>query len=214
MSTTTHDGQGLVTTSASMSLDGFLAGPGGGTGFEHLFAWYDAGDRTFPSANPGVSFHLTAADHTWMVEATGRVGVLVVGRRLFDQTDGWGGQHPLDKPVVVLTHAVPQDWVDTHPDAPFTFVTTGIEDAVAAGHRLAGGADVGLAAGTIGSQALAAGLLDEVVVDLVPVVLGDGVPYFTGLDGGAAHLLDGPVQQVQGERVTHLVYRVRREGDR
>lgn len=199
---------GIVTTSASVSLDGYVAGPQGG-GFEHLFAWYDGGTHEFPSANPGVSFRLSAADHAWITAAMDRIAVLVVGRRLFDLTDGWGGVHPLDKPVVVLTHVPPQEWVDAHPGAPFRFVTTGIEDAVAAAHELAGGRDVAVNAGEMASQALAAGLLDEVVRDLVPVLLGGGVPFFDGI-GTAPRLLDGP-EVVPGERVTHLRYTVRRD---
>ncbi|OLT46142.1 deaminase [Cellulosimicrobium sp. CUA-896] len=197
---------GIVTTSASVSLDGYISGPQG-SGFEHLFAWYDGGDHEFPSANPGVSFRLSAADHAYLTAAMERLGALVVGRRLFDLTDGWGGTHPLDKPVVVLTHAVPQEWVDAHPGAPFRFVTGGIEDAVAAGHDAAGGLDVAVNAGEIASQALAAGLLEEVVLDVVPVLLGGGVPFF-GAIGAAPRLLDGP-DVTPGERVTHLRFRVR-----
>jgi dihydrofolate reductase len=197
---------GIVTTSASVSLDGYIAGPEG-SGFEHLFAWYDGGDREFPSANPGVSFRLSEADHAYLTAAMRRVGVLVVGRRLFDMTDGWGGSHPLDKPVVVVTHEVPQAWVDAHPGAPFRFVTGGIEDAVAAGREAAGDLDVAVNAGEMASQALAAGLLEEVVLDVVPVLLGEGVPFFTSI-GAAPRLLDGP-EITPGERVTHLRYRVR-----
>ncbi|WP_251152896.1 dihydrofolate reductase family protein [Cellulosimicrobium sp. Marseille-Q4280] len=201
---------GIVTTSASVSLDGFIAGPQG-TGFEHLFAWYDGGDQEFPSANPDVHFHLSPADHRYLSAVMPQIGVLVVGRRLFDMTDGWGGTHPLDKPVVVLTHTVPQEWVDAHPGAPFRFVTTGIEDAVAAGHELAGGLDVAVNAGEMASQALAAGLLDEVVLDLVPVLLGDGVRFFDAI-GPAPYVLDGP-DVTPGERVTHLRFRLRPASD-
>ncbi|MBD8078373.1 dihydrofolate reductase family protein [Cellulosimicrobium arenosum] len=197
---------GIVTTSASVSLDGFIAGPGE-TGIEHLFEWYDAGTEVFPSANPGVSFNLSAADHAYLTAAMARIGALVVGRHLFDITDGWGGTHPLDKPVVVLTHHVPHDWVAAHPAAPFRFVTTGIEDAVAAGHEAAGGLDVAVNAGRMASQALAAGLLEEVVLDVVPVLLGGGVPFFDDL-GAAPRLLDGP-EITPGERVTHLRFSVR-----
>lgn len=196
----------IVTTSASVSLDGFVAGPGG-TGFEHLFAWYDGGPHEFPSADPNISFRLAEADHAYLVAAMDRIGVLVVGRGVFDTTDGWSGRHPLDKPVVVLTHSVPETWVERYPEAPFTFVTTGIDDAVAAGRELAGGLDVGLSAGTVASQALAAGLVDEVVLDLVPVLLGGGVRYFDDV-GAVPRLLDGP-EITAGERVTHLRFRLR-----
>ena len=102
------------------------------------------------------------------------VGAIVVGRTLFDFTDGWGGRHTMDAPVVVVTHEVPTDWVAAHPDAPFTFVTDGVEAAVAAAQEIAGDRVVAVAAGTIARQCLELGLLDEVAVDLVPVVMGAG----------------------------------------
>ena len=117
---------GKVVTGASVSLDGYISGPGE-TGFEHLFAWYSGGDIEFPSAMPTVKFSLTEPDHRYLKEYVDGVGVLVVGRRLFDITDGWDGTHPFDLPVVVVTHNVPKDWVRDHPDAPFTFVTDGLE---------------------------------------------------------------------------------------
>ena len=79
-----------------------------------------------------------------------RTGVLVVGRRLFDFTKGWNGNHPLGLPVVVVTHAAPEDW--PHPDAPFTFVTGGIEAAIAEAQAIAGDKIVAVNAGTIASQ--------------------------------------------------------------
>jgi dihydrofolate reductase len=202
-------GTGLVSVSASVSLDGYIAGPGD-SGFEHLFAWYEGGDRAFPSTHPEIPFRLSDADHGYLTAAMARTGVLVVGRRLFDMTDGWDGVHPLDKPVVVLTHRVPQDWVERHPGAPFTFVSTGIRDAVAVAHELAGGRDVGLNAGEIASQGIAAGLVDEVVLDLVPVLLGGGTRFFDAI-GTTPVVLDGP-EATQGHRVTHLRYTVRQDG--
>jgi dihydrofolate reductase len=190
-----------------MSLDGYVAGPGGG-GFEHLFAWYDAGDIALTTANPGVSMHVTetgAAHVRRLVEGT---GALVVGRTLFDQVQGWGGRHPIGCPVVVLSHSVPDGW--PREDAPFTFVTEGgIGQAVAVARETAADRGVGLNAGTIASQALDAGLVDEVWIDLVPVILGGGAPFFAAL-AAAPFLLDGPVEVHEDVRVTHLRYRVRR----
>jgi dihydrofolate reductase len=120
---------GKIVTGASVSLDGYIAGPNE-TGFEHLFAWYGAGDIEDPSTHPEIPFALTASDHAYLKEYVDHVGVLVVGRRLFDMTDGWGGVHPLDRPVVVVTHRVPGEWVQAHADAPFTFVTDGLVAAI------------------------------------------------------------------------------------
>jgi dihydrofolate reductase len=134
----------------------------------------------------------------------------VVGRELFDVTDGWKGTHPLGVPVVVLTHEPPTDW--DYPDAvKFFFVTDGIEAAVARAQQVAGEKNVGVAAGTIARQCLEAGLLDEVAVDLVPVVMGKGRPYFGELADGHPHLLGDPTTLIQGERVTHLVFPVKKE---
>lgn len=71
----------------------------------------------------------------------------VIGRRLFDHTDGWGGRDPFDKPIIVVTHSVPQEWVRSHPDAPFTFVTDGVPSAID-GARIAGDRNVSVTAGT------------------------------------------------------------------
>ena len=137
------------------------------------------------------------------------IGAIVVGRTLFDFTDGWGGRHTMDAPVVVVTHEVPTDWVDAHPDAPFTFVTDGVAAAVDAAQGIAGDRVVAVAAGTIARQCLELGLLDEVAVDLVPVVMGRGKPYF-GEMGVTDVMLGDPTTCIAGDRVTHLVFPVLR----
>jgi dihydrofolate reductase len=198
---------GKVLTGASVSLDGFIAGPNE-SGFEHLFAWYTAGDIEFPSAMPTVKFELTDADHGYLKGYVDSVGVLVVGRRLFDITNGWDGTHPFELPVVVVTHNVPEDWVRAHPDAPFTFVTDGLERAIERARQIAGDKNVGLTAGKLASQGVELGLVDEIWFDLVPVILGAGTRYFEELNTGAV-LLDGP-DITEGSRVIHLRYVVRR----
>jgi dihydrofolate reductase len=140
-------------------------------------------------------------------ELAEETGVLVVGRHLFDMTGGWGGNHPLGTPVVVVTHSVPDGW--PRDDAPFTFVTDGIESAIARAKEIAGDKVVGVNGGTVARQCLNAGLLDEVWVDLVPVLLGGGTPFFDELTGAPVDL-DGPYSVVQGVAVTHLRYRVRK----
>jgi dihydrofolate reductase len=192
-----------VFTGASMSLDGYISGPEE-SGFEHLFAWYANGDVEVPTAKPDMTPRMTAvsaAHFRGLVEMT---GALVVGRKLFDYTNGWDGLHPMGVPVVVLTHRVPEDF-----ESPsFTFVTEGIEAAVDQAKALAGGKNVGVNGGTIARQCLDAGLLDEVWVDLVPVLLGDGTPFFDQL-GTAPVALQGPLSVQEGNRVTHLRYSVR-----
>lgn len=194
-----------VYTGASMSLDGYIAGPGE-TGFEHLFKWYGNGDVVVPTTHPEMTFRTTAASAEHLRKLTDMTGALVVGRRLFDSTDAWGGNHPLGKPVVVVTHSVPEGW--PRDDAPFTFVTDGIERAIEQAKALAGDKIVGVNGGTIAQQCLDAGLLDEIWVDLVPVLLGGGTPFFDQLKRVPVEL-EGPDSVVEGSDVTHLRYRVR-----
>jgi dihydrofolate reductase len=195
-----------VFTGASMSLDGYISGPGE-TGFEHLFKWYGNGDVEVPTTKPEMTMRMTAASAEHQRRMADMTGALVVGRKLFDFTDGWDGNHPLGKPVVVLTHSVPAGW--PRDDAPFTFVSEGIERAIAVAHELAGEKVVGVNGGTIARQCLDAGLLDEIWVDLVPVLLGGGTPFFEQLATVPVEL-EGPVSVEQGRDVTHLRYRVRK----
>lgn len=189
-----------------MSLDGYIAGPGD-SGFEHLFAWYGNGDVEIRTTDPNLTMRLTEQSARHFQHIIDSSGSLVVGRRLFDSMNAWGGQHPMGCPVVVLSHSVPEGWPQE--GEHFVFVTEGIEAAVAKARELAGGKDVGLNGGTISSQAVDAGLLDELWIDLVPVMLGGGTPFFSSLSS-APVLLDGPTSVVEGERVTHLRYTVRR----
>jgi dihydrofolate reductase len=138
------------------------------------------------------------------------LGALVCGRTLFDVAEGWQGRHTLDVPVVVVTHRVPTDWIDAHPDAPFSFVTGGVEAAIARAQELARDRVVAVAGGTIARQCLDLGLLDEVAVDLVPVVMGAGNRPFFGELSSEDVLLGNPTVCVQGDRVTHLVFPVLR----
>ena len=195
-----------VTTGASMSLDGYIAGPDE-SGFDKLFQWYGNGDVTRPTTHADMTWQMTQASIDHLDSYLESVGVFVVGRRLFDITSGWGGSHPLDLPVVVVTHSVPDGW--PRDDAPFTFVTEGIERAIEVATEIAGDRVVGVNGGQIARQCLEAGLLDEIWVDLAPVLLGGGRPFFDQV-AGAPYALDGPVSVIEGDRVTHLRYRVRK----
>ncbi|MGI5520455.1 dihydrofolate reductase family protein [Micromonospora sp. CA-259024] len=196
-----------VTTGATMSLDGYIADASHG-GFEYLFRWYTNGDVETPTADPGMTLRTSAASARHLRDLNERTGALVVGRRLFDMTNGWGGRHPMDVPVVVVTHRVPDGWEPANDS--FVFVTDGIESAIARAKALAGDKEVGVNGGTIAAQVIQAGLLDEVHVDLVPVLLGDGIPLFADLTIAPIQL-DGPISVVEGDGVTHLAYRVRAE---
>ncbi|MBL1073796.1 dihydrofolate reductase family protein [Nocardia sp. 2] len=195
-----------VITGATMSLDGYIAGPGE-SGFEHLFAWYESGDVTFESTHPEIPFTLSETNAAFLHELTDSTGACVVGRHLFDITDGWGGIHPMNVPIVVVTHRVPEQWIAEHPGAPFTFVTEGVKAAVDTAKQLAGEQNVAVNGGTMARQALQAGLIDELWVSIAPVLLGDGTPLIGHFDG-APVVLEDPVVTA-GERATHLRYRLR-----
>ena len=108
--------------------------------------------------------------------------------------------------MFVVTHQPPGDWEHLG-TAPFTFVD-GVAEAVVAAKEFAGDRDLDVAGGQIGSQALQLGLIDQVVVNLVPVVFGSGRPFFA-VDALPEPLrLENPTTVVQGDRVTHLVYDV------
>jgi len=110
---------------------------------------------------------------------------------------------------VVVTHSIPHDWVAAHPGSTVEFTTDGLPAAIERARALAGDKDVVVAAGKITSQCLELGLLDEITLQLVPVLLGGGVRLFEPL-ANAPLLLDGPTLTVQGNRVMHLRYTVRR----
>lgn len=200
---------GKIKAGATMSLDGYISGPEE-SGFDLLFKWYRAGDVEvpMPHKSPGVpDSRVSAQTAEIMRREMAGYGALVVGRHLYDVTDAWGGRHPLDVPVVVLTHNPPQERPIA--DDNFVFVTEGIEAAVARAREIAGDKDVAVNSGQMARQALEAGLLDEVGFDLVPVILGAGTRFFADLDHMPLEL-EAPYLVVEGIGVTHLRYRLRK----
>ncbi len=195
---------GAVVLFAAVSLDGYVARDDDMPG--PLFDWYGNGDVELTFSDPARPFRVTRETAEFLRPFAGRAGVMVCGRRLFDITSGWEGVPPNGDHVVVVTHRPADDWPHAG-TAPFSFVpdvATGIERA----RELAGDRDVTVSAGDVGGQALRAGLVDRVVLALVPVVLGSGKPYFGA--GGPPEIEFEDPQVVQGTRVTHLVYDVRR----
>lgn len=192
-----------VVADMSMSVDGFIADRNDQVG--PLFDWLTAGPVTTPSADERWTFETDEASAKVLSEALVTVGALLAGRRIFDITKGWGGHHPIGCPVVVVTHSVPDGW--PRADAPFTFVTDGVESAVAKAKAIAGEKVVAIATPSITQQCLNLGLLDVIRVNLVPVLLGEGIPFFANLRDTPIMLEDPEV--TEGLRVTHLSYRVR-----
>ena len=153
-----------------------------------------------------MSFSVDAASAPMLQELTSGCGALIAGRRLFDQTDGWGDNHPAGAPVVVVTHRGPPD--DAAERFPRTTFTGSVEEAIATAKRIAGDRFVTIASADIIQQALNLGLVDELCVSQVPVLFGTGISYFGELVGGHV-MLEDPVV-VQGSRALHLRYPVRR----
>ena len=192
---------GKVVMNASVSVDGFIAAENDDPG--PIFEWLVSGD--VPLDDGGV-LKVSQASFDYIRPYWDEVGVTIAGRHSFDVTDGWDGTPPsgIDHVVVVSHRGAPDGW---DREAPFHFVD-GIETAVSKAKELAGDRTVEVAAGDVGGQMLAAGLVDEVRMDIAPVVLGSGKRYFGSVD--AQHLLEDPDVVIQGNRVLHLRLRVRR----
>ena len=194
---------GKVIASASMSLDGFISFEDNTIG--DLFEWYDNGEVEIENEGELPPFHLTPQSAEYWTAFVSSLGALVVGRETFDVTDGWHGRHPLGVPVVVLTHEPPRDW--SYPGSDdFHFITDGIAAAIDRAQQIAGDRTIGVTAGTVARQALDAGLLDEVGIDLVPILMGSGRRFFG--DGPAPTRFGDPTSVIQGRRVTHLRFPV------
>lgn len=190
-----------VSFNMSVSLDGFVAGPN--NEIDEVFAWYGAGDTEFLLPGAAYPFRISEASARHLAMSTASVGALITGRRTFDLTRGWGGRPPLAVPCVVMTHRPPEEWMKQ--DSPFTFVTGGIEAAIAKARDLAKGKDVVLSTPSALQQALRAGLVDEINVDLASVLIGQGIPLFGALDVPVRLERTGTVE---GAGVTHLRFKV------
>jgi dihydrofolate reductase len=129
---------------------------------------------------------------------------MVAGRRMFDIANAWGGHPPGGGPCFIVTHHPPPEWVK--PGSPFTFVTDGVESAVAQARKAAGDKGVSISSASIAQQCIKASLLDELLLDLAPVLLGGGVRLFDHL--GITPVDLEPLAVVQGRGVTHLKYRI------
>lgn len=191
-----------VIADMAMSLDGFIATPD--DRIDALTGWYFEGDT---EVAPGLPFRTAAATAAMMRDVMCRLGAVVGGRRYFDLAEGWGGAHPTGVPVFIVTHSVPAGWEDAAPN--INFVTEGgIERAVALAKQAAGEKDVAVATPSTIRQCLDAGLLDEINVNIAPVLLGSGQRFFPGDDLPQIPLTDPEV--VIGIGVTHLRYRLKK----
>ena len=207
----------------SISVDGFVAGPNqseenplgeGGEGLHdwvvQLASWRQAHGKEGGEVNESSQIQ---------EETMANIGAAVMGRNMFGPPGGgdwgdeqwtgwWGDDPPYHYPVFILTHH-PRDPVEMEGGTTFHFVTDGIESALEQAKEAAGGKDVGLWGGAdVAGQYLAAGLLDELELHVVPVVLGGGARLFENAAGADVKLEQ--VRSVEAPGVTHLKYRLQR----
>ncbi len=190
----------------SVSVDGYITGrdarPGHGLGDGGvLFDWYGNGDTPSTVFD---GFKLSPESARVFDALAARVGASLAGRKTYDDSDGFGdvgGPHPT-APLFVLSHRPAPRMGGRQ-----TLVTTGIEDAVAAASDAAGDKDVALMGGGIVTEALKAGLVDELILHQLPVLLGAGRPFFQELP---AHITLRLIEAVPAPGVTHLHYEVQR----
>jgi dihydrofolate reductase len=194
-----------------VSVDGFIADQNDDVG--PLHEWYfsgdtpitEGGDQKYDHSGTGGGFKVSSASAEYVRPMWEAIGASVMGRHLFDLVNGWEGQPPAGDHVVVVSHRPkPEGW---HPEASYHFVDD-VTAAIAKAQDLAGDRTVAVNAGEVGSQILAAGLVDEVAMDVVPVVFGSGKRYFGSIED--QYLLEDPHVVIQGDRVLHLRFKVRR----
>ncbi len=203
-----------------MSLDGFVAGPNPseehplGEGGMQLHEWvFKLAAWRKPHGREGGEVNASSA----VVEGTlENVGATIMGRNMFgggpgpwgeDPWDGWWGEDPpFHHPVFVLTHHE-RELLEKDGGNSFTFVTDGIESALEQAKRAAAGKDVSLGGGAkVAQQYLAAGLIDEMLINVVPVLLGSGTRLMENLGDVSAIGLE-QVRIVDAPGVAHLLYR-------
>jgi dihydrofolate reductase len=200
---------GKVIFNMTMSLDGFVAGPndspenGLGDGGEGLFNWYFSGDTEVKISEGAPVLRVSAQSAEIIEESIKTYGAGVWGRRTFDIAQAWGG-HPPGEPAFIVTHNAPQEWV--REGSPFTFVTDGVESAIRQAKAAAGDKNVVVCTASILQQCLNAGLMDEIHIDVAPLLLGNGVRLFD-------HLAMQPtdleiIRAVHAPGVVHLSFRV------
>jgi dihydrofolate reductase len=196
-----------VLSAHAVSVDGYISGrtPDGDEEFGRglgdapmLFHWYTDGET--PS-QVFAGFRLSEPSARFFDAIAARVGAAVAGRTTYEHSGHWGGggPHPTAS-LFVLSHRPAPEISQTQ-----TLVTSGIEDAIAAARAAAGGKDVALMGGGLVTEALKAGLVDELILHQVPILLGDGRPFFQSLPG---HVRLRLVEAVPAPGVTHLHYEV------
>jgi dihydrofolate reductase len=205
----------------TMTLDGYIAGPNQsvenplGEGADHLHDWA-LPTKTFRSLHGDAGGGETGTNDEVLRDAFENIGATIMGRNMFGPVRGpwskdlwkgwWGEDPPFHHPVFVLTHDA-REPLPMQGGTTFFFVTDGIESALKRARQAAGGKDVMLGGGAnVVQQYLAAGLIDELEIHIVPLFLGSGARLFHNLAGQRVKL--EPIRMVAGPGVAHLKYRV------
>jgi dihydrofolate reductase len=202
-----------------MSLDGYVAGPNQSTahplgeGAEHLHDWLFK-LKTFRAIHGDTNGGETGTNDDVLREAFENIGATIMGRNMFGGGHGswgkdpwkgwWGNNPPYHHPVFVLTHFA-REPLPMQGGTTFFFVTDGIKSALKQARHAADGKDVALGGGAnVAQQYLAAGLIDELEIHVVPLFLGSGARLFNNVDCRKVKL--EPIRTVAGAGVTHLKY--------
>jgi dihydrofolate reductase len=205
----------------TMSLDGYVAGPGQdaenplGIGGLELHQWVFP-LKEFREMHGDQEGGETNASSAVVQERWANIGATIMGRNMFGPIRGqwpdeswrgwWGEDPPYHHPVFVLTHH-PRQSLEMQGGTTFHFVTDGIESALAQAKDAAQGQDVWLAGGaSVVNQYLAAGLVDEIDLSIAPLILGAGERLFEGITRGSVKLTQSRAVDAPG--VTHINYRV------
>jgi dihydrofolate reductase len=206
---------GRLKLNITMSIDGYVAGPDQapehplGVGGEELHGWL-VPLKAFRESHGHAGGEVNA-NTPFAEEILAGAGATIMGRNMFGGGPGpwdeswkgwWGDDPPYHNPVFVLTHH-PREPIEMKGGTTFHFVTDGIEPALERAQAAAGEKNVSLAGGaSVAQQYLAAGLLDEIVVSIVPNVLGGGTRLFENLRDAKLE----QIESVAGPGVTHIRY--------
>lgn len=199
---------GATVLSMSMSLDGFIAGPNGpgnglGDGGDRLHRWVLSGEDGGARGVPGL---VSGGINGLIIEESMATGAVVAGRGTFEPAGGWGGDHHDGVPIFVLSRHPPGIDIGSWPLVTYL---DDVETAMSRARQAAGAKNVLVHGAAVAQLALAAGVLDELELHVVPVLLGHGRRLFDGPATGAVELERTRVLEGEGG-VTHLHYRVTR----
>ena len=202
---------GILTAQISMSLDGYVSGPndrpgnGMGDGGEQVHEWIFG--LSSWRAQQGQEGGESNPESDLLELYTSSNGAYLMGRRMFDNgEEPWGPNPPFHCPVFILTSR-PHEPMEMEGGTTYTFVTDGIESALAQAKAAAGDKNVGISGGAKAIQAYAhAGLLDEIDIHITPLFLGGGVRLFDRPD--LVNTRFEPIRVVDGTQATHIRYRL------